>query len=134
MDDNNNNRQKTDRCTNNGKLKYHWGANDEIMEIINRRDSSPETRELVERKNELTRPGHMRYQRHKKLEGEILLPRRPDEGDRKEIKRIKIRQQREKECRDTHFRDGYSTNMAKKFHRHQEHQPKQIWIPSALKK
>ena len=84
MDNNNNNRQIPDRFAVNDKLKYHWGADDEIMKIINRRDNSPETQELVERRIELTRPGHMRHHWHKKLEREILLPRRPDDVDRKE--------------------------------------------------
>ena len=86
-----------DRFVFNDKFKYHWGADDEIMKIINRRDNSPETQELVERRIELTRPGHMRHHWHKKLEREILLPRRPDDVDRKEIKRIDIRLRRKEE-------------------------------------
>ena len=107
MADNNNNRQNTDKFNRDSQLKYHWGADDEIMRIINRRDNSPETKELVERRIELTRPGHMRHQWHKKLDREILLPRRPNDGDRKEIKRIDIRLRRKEECRDTHLGGGY---------------------------
>ena len=77
------------------------------MKIINRRDNSPETKELVERRIELTKPGHKRYQWHKKLDREILLPRRPNDSDRKEIKRIDIRLRRKEECRDTHLGGGY---------------------------
>ena len=51
--DNSNNRQNADRFTDD-ILKYHWGANDEIMKLINRRDNTRETRELVERRIELT--------------------------------------------------------------------------------
>ena len=47
--DNNNNRQNPnkiscnpDKNTRESTLKYHWGADDEIMKIINRRDNSPE--------------------------------------------------------------------------------------------
>ena len=47
MDNNKNNRQITDRFALNDKLKYHWGADDEIMKITNRRDNSPETQELT---------------------------------------------------------------------------------------
>ena len=36
---------------------YHWGATREIMEIIKRRNNSPETRRLVEQRNALSRPG-----------------------------------------------------------------------------
>ena len=107
MADTNNNRQNTDNFNRDSQLKHHWGADDEIMRIINRRDNSPETKELVERRIELTRPGHMRHQWHKKLDREILLPRRPNDGDRKEIKRIDIRLRRKEECRDTHLGGGY---------------------------
>ena len=107
MADNNNNRQKTDKFNRDSQLKYHWGADDKIMKIMNRRDNSPETKELVERRIELTKPGHMRYQWHKKLDREILLPRRPNDGDRKEIKRIDIRLRRKEECRDSHLGAGY---------------------------
>ena len=107
---NNNNRQIPDRSALNDKLKYHWGADDEIMKIINRRDNSPETQELVERRIELIRPGHMRHHWHKKLEREILLPRRPDDVDRKQLKRIDIRLRR-KENRVTHIGGGYFKNF-----------------------
>ena len=106
MADNNNNRQNPDKFNRDNQFKYHWGANDEIMKIINRRDNSPETKELVERRIELTKPGHMRYQWHKKLDKEILLPRRPNDDDRKEIKRIDIRLRRKEECRNTHLQGG----------------------------
>ena len=111
MDNNNNNRQIPDRFALNDKLKYHWGADDEIMKSINRRDNSPETQELVERRIDLTRPGHMRHHWHKKLEREILLPRRPDDVDRKEIKRIDIRLRRKEENRVTHIGGGYFKNF-----------------------
>ena len=39
---------------------FHWGATAEIMEIIRRREKSPETRRLVERRLEIERPGMMR--------------------------------------------------------------------------
>ena len=83
MYNNNNNRHILDRFAVNDKLKYHWGADDEIMKIINGRNNSPETQELVERRTEPTKPGHMRHHWHKKLEREILLPRRPDDVDRR---------------------------------------------------
>ena len=110
MDNNNNNRQIPDRFTLNVKLKYHWGADDKIMKIINRRDNSPETQELVERRIELTRPGHMRHW-HKKLEREIILPRRPDDVYRKGIKRIDIRLRRKEENRVSHIGGGYFKNF-----------------------
>ena len=39
---------------------YHWGATHEIMEIIHRRNNSPETRRLIDQRNELSRPGTLR--------------------------------------------------------------------------
>ena len=36
---------------------YHWGATREIMDIIRRRNNSPETRRLIEQRNTLSRPG-----------------------------------------------------------------------------
>ena len=104
--DNNINRKKADRFTD-GRLKYHWGDDDEIMKINNRRDKSPETKELIERRIKLTKPGHVRHQRHKTLERKILLPRKPDDVDRKEIKRIDIRLRRKEE----HIGGGYFENF-----------------------
>ena len=88
-----------DRYTRESPLKYHWSADDEIMRIINRRNLSPKFSELVERRIELTRPGHMSYQWHEKLEKEILLPRSAGDAARKEIKRIDTQLQRKEECR-----------------------------------
>ena len=48
----------------------------------------------------------MRYHRHRKLEKEIFLPRRPDEGDRKE-KKNRHSPKKKKEYRDTHLGGGY---------------------------
>ena len=39
---------------------YHWGATREIMEIIRRRNNSPETRRLVDQRSALSRPGTLR--------------------------------------------------------------------------
>ena len=39
---------------------YHWGATREIMNIIRRRNNSPETRRLVEQRGALSRPGTRR--------------------------------------------------------------------------
>ena len=45
------------------------------------------------------------------LEREILLPKRPDDVDRKEIKRIDIRLRRREENRVTHIDGGYFKNF-----------------------
>ena len=39
---------------------YHWGSTREIMDIIRRKNNSPETRRLVEQRNALSRPGTLR--------------------------------------------------------------------------
>ena len=44
------------------QVRYHWGADDDIMAIIDSREKSPETTELVRRRIELARPGAMRSQ------------------------------------------------------------------------
>ena len=40
INDNNSNRQNFDKNNRDSKLKYDWGADDEIMKNINRRDNS----------------------------------------------------------------------------------------------
>ena len=64
------------------------------MAIINRRDKSPETAELVKRRIQLARPGVMRQHWNKNLGREIHIPRRPEEEERREIKRIDIQLRR----------------------------------------
>ena len=49
----------------------------------------------------------MRHHWHKKLEREILLPRRPDDVDRKEIKHIEFCLRRKEKNRVTHIGGGY---------------------------
>ena len=46
-----------------------------------------------------------------KLEREILLPRRPDDADRKEIKRIDIRLRKKEENRVTHLGSEYFNHL-----------------------
>ena len=94
-----------DKYTRESTLRYHWV--DGIMKIINRRDNSSETSELVERKIELTKPGQMRYSWHKRLERELLLPRRLCDTDRRESRRIDAQLRRKEECQDTHLGHGY---------------------------
>ena len=74
-----------DRNNNN-----HWGATPEIMEIIQRRDNSPNTRKLVERRIEIVKPGAMRIKRDNHG-GEHWTPRRPDANSRREVVEIDLR-------------------------------------------
>ena len=88
-----------------GQLRYHWGADDETLTIINRREKSPETAELVRRKIEHTRPDPMRPQWNKNMGREIYQPRRPEEIERRELIRIDLQLKRKE--RDTHIGGGY---------------------------
>ena len=81
---------------------------DEIMGIINNRDKSTETTELVRRRTELERPGAMRPKWNKGLGREIYVPRRPEEDERREIKRIDIQLKRKQE--QSRIGGGYFRN------------------------
>ena len=59
---NNNDNQNAGLVRSDRQLRYHWGANDQIKTIINRRDECPETAELVNRRIELAKPRVMRPQ------------------------------------------------------------------------
>ena len=78
-DENQNERQ----FRNDRQIRYHWGADDDIMAIINSREKSPETTELVSRRIELARPGAMTPQWNRGLDREIYVPRRPEEDERR---------------------------------------------------
>ena len=67
---------------------YHWGATREIMEIIIRRNKSPETRKLVERREALARPGTMRRRYDPPSQRMIFTPSRPNKRSREEIAEI----------------------------------------------
>ena len=114
MDNNNNeDTQEPERYPRDEevRLKYHWGADETIMKIIKRRDNSPETKDLVRQRIALTKPGNMRHHYNKKLERQILVPRRPDEEERKEVKRIDLRLKRKEKHRITHIGGGYFKNF-----------------------
>ena len=65
MNNNNDENQNTRQFRNDRQIRYHWGADDEIMAIINNREKSPKTTELERRQTELARPGAMRPQWNK---------------------------------------------------------------------
>ena len=68
---------------------YHCGATREIMDIIIRRNNSPETRMLVEQRNALFRPGTLRrrydHQTQRRL---VFALSRPNKRSREEIAEI----------------------------------------------
>ena len=67
---------------------YHWGVTREIMEIIRRRNKSPETRRLVERKEALARPVTMRRRYDPQSQRMIFTPSRPNKRSQDEIAEI----------------------------------------------
>ena len=104
-----NNENNTRFFRTDGQLRHHWGADDDIMAIINRRDKSPETAELVRRRIILARPGVMRPHWNKNLGREIYIPGRPKEDERREIKRFDI--QLRGKIRESHIGEGYFQNF-----------------------
>ena len=67
---------------------YQWGATREIMDIIRRRNNSPETRRLVEQRNALSRPGTLRRRYDTQTQRTIFAPSRPNKRSREEIAEI----------------------------------------------
>ena len=67
---------------------FHWGATAEIMEIIGRREKSPETKRLVERRLEIARTGMMRRRYDQNAQRTIWVPSRPNKRSREEIAEI----------------------------------------------
>ena len=64
---------------------YHWGATREIMEIIRRRNNSPETRRLVDQRIALSIPGTLRRRYDHQNQRTIFAPSRPNKRSREEI-------------------------------------------------
>ena len=109
MNNNNDENRNTRHFRNDRQIRYHWGTDDEIMAIINSREKSPETTELVRRRTELARPGAMRPQWNKGLGRELYVPGRPEEDERREIERIDIQLKRKQE--QSRIGAGYFRNF-----------------------
>ena len=60
------------------EIFYHWGATREIEDIIRRRNNIPETRRLVEQRNNLSRPGTLRCRYNHQSQRTIFAPSRPN--------------------------------------------------------
>ena len=67
---------------------YHWGATREIMEIIRRRNNSPETSRLVEQRSTLSRPGTLRRRYDHQTQRTVFVPTRSNKRSRGEIAEI----------------------------------------------
>ena len=64
------------------------GASEEITEIIIKREKSPETTRLLEKRTELTKPGIERLRYDHYLQRRVWVPRRPDKRSREQIAEI----------------------------------------------
>ena len=67
---------------------YHWGATREIMDIIRKRNKSPETRRLVERREAFAKPGTTRRRYDTQSQRMIFTPSRPSKRSPEEIAEI----------------------------------------------
>ena len=67
---------------------YHWCATREIVEIIRRRNNSPETLRLIEQRNKLSWPGTLRYRYDHYTQLTVFAPSRPNKRSREEIEKI----------------------------------------------
>ena len=64
---------------------YHWDATREIMDIIRRRNNSPETRRLVDQRIALSRPGTLRRRYDHQSQRTIFAPSQPNKRSREKI-------------------------------------------------
>ena len=71
-----------------GPEKILPGAKREIMEIIRKRNKSPETRMLVEQRNTLSRPGTLRRRYDSHSRRTTFAPSRTNEHSREQIAKI----------------------------------------------
>ena len=67
---------------------HHWDATREIMEIIRRRNNSPETSSVVEQRSTLSKPGTLRRRYYHQTQRTVFVPTRPNKRSREEITEI----------------------------------------------
>ena len=67
---------------------FNTGATRQIMDIIRRRNKSPETHRLVELRNALSKPGTLRRRYDPHIQRKIFAPTRPNKRSREEIAEI----------------------------------------------
>ena len=67
---------------------HHWEATREIMDLIRRKNNSPELRKLKEQRNNLSRPGTLRRRYDHQTQRTIFAPSRPNKRSREEIAEI----------------------------------------------
>ena len=64
---------------------HHWGANKKVMEVMNKRKKNPETLQLIERRNDINKPGSHRFKFDSSLNRKVWVPRRPNRRRRDEV-------------------------------------------------
>ena len=114
----------------NREILYHWGATWEIMEIIRRRNKSPETRRLVERREALAKPGTMRRRYDTQSQRMIFTPSRPSKRSREKISEL------DAELTHRANRIGGDTGQyksKKKKKKNRRHQKKENYRPNKLR-
>ena len=74
--------------TNGRENFHHWGATREIVDIIRRRNNSPETRRLIEQRNALSRPVTLRRRYDHQTQRTVFALSRPNKRSREVIAEI----------------------------------------------
>ena len=65
---------------------YHqWGANNKVMDIIDKREKSLVTLRLIGRQPEIVKHGNLRFKFDKIINRKVWVTRRPDERGRHEV-------------------------------------------------
>ena len=63
---------------------YHWGAMKKIIDVVNTRDKNTETRLLVAKRQDITKPRNLRFKFDNNLNRNLWVPRRLDKRGRDE--------------------------------------------------
>ena len=64
---------------------HHWRASQKFMDIVYKRDKSPETLRLVEKRQEHSKPGNLHFRFDSNLNRKMWVPRKPDKNGRVEV-------------------------------------------------
>ena len=84
----NSSKNNTEFTEMDGKNFNHWGATRKIMEILRRRNISPETHKLIEGRNALSRTGTLRRRYDHHTQRTVFAPSRLNKRSRAEIDMI----------------------------------------------
>ena len=67
---------------------HHWGANKKVIEIINERENSPETLQIIERRQEIAKRENHLFKFDSSLNRNVSVPQRLDKRGRDEVPEI----------------------------------------------